>query len=176
MKRISMVLVAVVAGCASVEERKESKVEVEGAAPVVYKDYKAAMQAIWSLRGKDKDAAAAAADQAAALAKTPDEKSEALLRKSDLYWNSRKPDARQEQFGLAALAVEGISARQRAASVCDLVKKYYSSKGEEGFADAGKLVGETLARPDFTNAFAIVSVSTAIANLEFDHFQVEKAE
>ena len=173
MKKISMMVVALVAGCASVEEPKEAPAKAEA---VVYKDYKAAMQAIWSLRGKDKDAAASAADAAAALAKTPDEKSEALCRKSDLYWNSRKPDARQEQFGREALQVEGISSQRRAASVSDLVKKYYSSKGEEGFAAAEKLVGETLARADFTNVLAIVTVSTALANLEFDRFQVEKAE
>ena len=183
MKRLSMLLVALVAGCASVEEPKleepKSKASAEGAAPKaeakVYKDYKAAMQAIWALRGKDKDAAAAAADQAAALAKTPDEKSEALFRKGDLYWNSRG-DVRQGKFGLEALQVEGISARRRAASVSDLVKKYYPAKGKEGFADAEKLVAETLARADFTDAFAIVQVTTAIAGLEFDNFQVEKAE
>ena len=166
-------VLALVVGCVSEPERA-----IHGNAPAekaVYADYKAAMQAILTLRGKDKDAAAAAADQAAALAKTPDERSEALFRKSVLYWN-RKPDARQEQFGREALQVEGISARRRAASVCDLVRRYYSSKGDAGFADAEKLVGETLARADFTNAFAIVQVSTAIANLEFDHFQVEKAE
>ena len=183
MKRLSMLLVALVAGCASVEEPKleepKSKASAEGAAPKaeakVYKDYKAAMQAIWALRGKDKDAAAAAADQAVALAKTPDEKSEALFRKGDLYWNSRG-DVRQGKFGLEALQVEGISARRRAASVSDLVKKYYPAKGKEGFADAEKLVAETLARADFTDAFAIVQVTTAIAGLEFDNFQVEKAE
>ena len=175
MKRISMVLMAVVAGCASVEEPKvedeavPAKVEAK-----VYNSYKEAMQAISSLRGKDKDAAAAA-DQAAALAKTPDEKSEALFRKGDIYWNSRG-DARQGKFGLEALAVEGISVQRRAASVCDLVKKYYPAKGKEGFADAEKLVGDTLSRADFTNALAIVQVSTAIASLEFDNFQVEKAE
>ena len=179
MKKISMVLAALVAGCASVEEPKEAKVEGEGTPAkveaVVYKDYKAAMQAVQQLRGKGKDAAAAAADQAAGLAKTPDEKSEALFRKGDLYWNNRG-DVRQEKFVLESLQVEGISARRRAVSVCDLLKKYYAVKGEQGFADAEKLVGETLARADFTDALSIVWVTAAIANLEFDHFQVEKAE
>ncbi len=175
MKRISMMVAALVAGCASVEEPKEVKVEAEATAAVVYTDYKAAMQAVQQLRGKSKDAAADAADQAVALAKTPDEKSEALFRKSDLYWNSRG-DARQGKFGLEALQVEGISARRRAVSVCDLLKKYYAVKGKQGLADAEKLVEETLARADFTDALSIVWVTAAIANLEFDHFQVEKAE
>ena len=56
MKRLSMLLVALVAGCASVEEPKleepKSKASAEGAAPKaeakVYKDYKVAMQAIWA--------------------------------------------------------------------------------------------------------------------------------
>lgn len=183
MRKISLLVAAMVAGCASVEEPKaeaegaktEAKAAEAKAEPVIYKDYKEALQAIWTLRGKDKDAAAAAADQAAALAKTPDEKSDALFRKGDLYWNSRA-DPRQEKFGLEALAVEGISARRRAASVCDLVKKFYAVKGKDGFAAAEKLVEETLARTDFTDAFGIVQVTTAIANLEFDHFQAEKAE
>lgn len=179
MKKISMVLAALVAGCANLDEPKPA-VEGSEAKPMaqetpVYKDYRSAYQAIGALRGKDKDAAAAAADQAVALAKTPDEKSDALFRKSDIYWTS-KGDPRQEKFGLEALQVEGITPRRRTASVCDLVKKYYAVKGKSGLDAAEKLVAETLARPEFKDAFSIVQVTVAIANLEFDHFQVEKAE
>lgn len=180
MKKISMiVLAAVIAGCASESPVTPAVPATDAkvaAAPVAYKTYRDALNAVNALRGKDKDAAAAAADQAVALAKTPDEKSEALFRKGDVYWNSRSPDPRQERFGLEALTVEGITPARRGSSVRDLIVKCYNAQGEAGLEKAGKLVAETRARPEYTNAFWIVHIETALADFEFDRFRVAEAE
>ena len=172
----------IAAGCASekTEIAAEAKATPEvkaaaAAAPVEYKDYKSAFDAIGRLRNKDKAAAADAADQAVKFAKTPDEKANALFRKGDIYWH-RNLNPLQEKFAREAMAVEGISPRLWAGVFTDIMRKYYSGKGKDGLATAKKLLDEGLAKKDFLTPFEIVSITTTFAGLEFDQFEVESAE
>lgn len=127
-------------------------------------------------REKKTDDAVAKATHAIELADKPDDKAQGYWFIADNYWSERKPDSRQEENLLKALAVEGISPAKRQFLVKDIVNKYYRNKGDEGFAKAKELVESTLAMPAMSNALARIDLTSTLANLEFRHFKVDDAE
>ena len=139
--------------------------------------YASVMADAQKLRGEKKtEDAVAKATRAIGLAAKPDDKAQAYWFIADNYWSDRKPDVRQEENLLKALAVEGITTGKRQFLVKDVVNKYYRNKGDEGFAKAKDLIESTLAMPAMSNALARIDLTSTLANLEFRHFKVDDAE
>ena len=125
---------------------------------------------------KKTDDAVAKAARALELADKPDDKAQGYWFIADNYWSDRKPDSRQEENLLKALAVEGITIGKRQFLVKDVVNKYYRNKGDEGFAKAKELIESTLAMPATSNAAIRIDLTSTLANLEFRNFKVDDAE
>lgn len=148
---------------------------VTAAAPA--ETFDSVMKEAQNLRnGKQRDEAVAKAGRALELAAKPDDKAQAYWFIADNYWSDRKPDVRQEENLLKALAVEGISPAKRQFLVKDIVNKYYRNKGDEGFEKGKALIEETLAMPAISNAAIRIDLTSTLAMREFSRFQVEDAE
>ena len=141
-----------------------------------YENFKSAYNEANQLRRQRAyDKALVACDEALALAKTPLEKADALARKADVYLADGRKYAPAETNFLEAAGMEGLPTRRRVSILRDLASRCYRKQGEEGYASATNVLRTALSGLAATNTAERVDLYCDLADLYFDHWQLEDA-